>query len=225
MRIRCSCPVKSLPRWSWPGLALIQVPWSLLFFRSSAFRRQTRLVSSPFAEISDVEANERRSPITKRGVLIVSRSMLNETDEYIFEHIPGGEDRAKQIRSSIMRQIRSLPARSDYDPTDDQLDEPHPGDEEPLPHTTLMIDVGRGVSSYVNGHAGRLYVWGNPAGAFEWMKASTERPEGVEFVPFVDVTAFQLFVDQDLLSARRLRLARRRWPRAGIVVDTGLVVG
>lgn len=91
---------------------------------------------------------------------------------------------------------------------------------------TQTVLIGRGVASYVNSHGGCLYVWGDPVGGFEWMKASTERPEGVELALVASVREFELCMEKDLIGARRLRLARRWWlPGGGVVVDTGLVVG
>lgn len=58
------------------------------------------------------------------------------------------------------------------------------------------------------------------------MKASTKPPDAVEMAPVAGVSDFELYIEKDLLGARRLRLARRWWlPGGGIAVDTGLVLG
>ena len=66
--------------------------------------------------------------------------------------------------------------------------QPEAETEPPSPSVLL----GR-VARWVAARGGRLYVWGDEfGGGFETMKASTDRPEGVEFVQTDAVTEFEL---------------------------------
>jgi hypothetical protein len=83
-----------------PGV-LIVTGRRVLFYRTSTVGGGGKgIVSLPLAEITDVEASERRSPIRKRGVL-----RLGET---VVEHIPGGQQRAEQLAATIERERAAL---------------------------------------------------------------------------------------------------------------------
>lgn len=205
-----------------PG-ALLVTDQRLLFFSSSPVRRHKSSVAVPLGQVESVEAAERRSPIRRKGIVRVR--VAHDETEYVFEHIPGGLVRAEELRGTIsLQQAHLLRGGSGVSPAV----EPRPdntsvsgGDLEQQP----AIVVGRGVTSYVRKHGGRLFVWGEPIGGFEWIKASTARPAGIDFAYHGNVEAFDLYVQDSIPGAQRLKLARRWLPRPGIVVDTGLVIG
>ena len=90
----------------------------------------------------------------------------------------------------------------------------------------IRVSLGRGVASWVNGHGGRLYVWGDPfSEAFDTVNASIERPSDVDFVPCDAVGEFELFVEAGMSFGRGVHLGRRWFGlRDGVSADTGFVI-
>jgi hypothetical protein len=82
-----------------PGAVLLTNE-RVLFMRTSVRGDVTETVSLPIGEIAAAEASERRSPIRKRGVLMLRSDDGSET---ILEHIPGGAQRAVELAGEILR--------------------------------------------------------------------------------------------------------------------------
>ncbi len=207
--------------------AIIVTDQRVLFVSTTLLRKQTRVDSIPLREIRNAEASSRRGLGREHGELTLGLSGSGQADRTVrFEAIPGGQTRAEEIARTILRQHQYLQRRVEdplfIPPSSDAGAEPQTAEAEPR----LRISLGRGVESYVKAHGGRLYVWGDPVGGFQWIKTSAEPPEGLDFVRFDGVDTFELYVDESMRDARPLRLARRWWlPGGGIVVDTGLVMG
>ena len=72
----------------------------VLFMRTSARGDVTEEVSVRLGEVTSADASERRSPIRKRGVLTLRSAEGSET---VFEHIPGGSARARELAGEILR--------------------------------------------------------------------------------------------------------------------------
>jgi hypothetical protein len=140
----------------------------------------------------------------------------------LIDGIRGGRERAEQIVATILRQKNSVGRFGS--PSTEVLDvDPLEVETEPL---APPVSLGRGVARWVTARGGRLYVWGDEfGGGFETMKASVERPDGVEFVPTDSVAEFELYVEDGMTWSRPIRLGRRWFGlRDGISVDTGLMV-
>jgi Bacterial PH domain len=139
--------------------------------------------------------------------------------EIEFERIAGGQERAKEIAATILRQQRVL-AQADPQAVDEpEVDE---APEDPLPRVRL----GRGVVRWVNANGGRLYVWGADfSDLFDQMEASVRPPEGVEFVQTAAIADFELYVEDGMSWTRPIELDRRWFGlRPGVTVTTGLHV-
>jgi hypothetical protein len=208
-----------------PG-ALVLTDRRVVFFRSSPVRRRESLLAVSLSQITSVEASERRSPLRKKGVLrIRCTTAQDEETEYIFEHIPGGLLRADELSRIVSLQRAHLLRGEGGVSTELRPYRPESVDPTTADKAHPTIIVGRGVTSHVRKHGGRLFVWGEPIGGFEWIKASTNRPTGVDFTYVGNVHGFDLYVQDTIPGAQRLRLGRRWLPRPRIVVDTGLAVG
>ena len=79
-----------------PGVLLV-TDRRVVFVRAATLRERAMLVSLPLADVTGVEATERRSPIRKRGVL----RLRSAGDETVVEHIPGGQRRAEELARAI----------------------------------------------------------------------------------------------------------------------------
>jgi hypothetical protein len=199
---------------------LVVTDLRVLFVRSGFLRRRTEITSIGLDDVKSVEAIEDPLRLRKWGMVsIVRRSgYMNRAD---FGSIRGGHSRAEEITRTILRQREYLERGTR---AHDARDSPAAVASEDEGTPRLDVLLGWGVESYVNRHGGRLYVWGEPIGELEWMKASTTPPETVGFVRFDGINAFELYVEENLVNAPHLRLARRWFPRPGIAVDTGLVL-
>jgi hypothetical protein len=138
-----------------------------------------------------------------------------------FDGITGGRERAGEIVQTILRQKEYLEVLGPR--SDEVSDAGAPEDED---EGVELRVLGRGVAEWVEAHGGRLFVWGDEFGGFEWMKASIDPPANVEFVEATAVKQFELYLERDLAWNRPIRLERRWFGlRDGIAVDTGLVTG
>lgn len=197
----------------------------IVFVRTSLFRRRMSLESVLLSQIASVETLDDPVWVGRWGSLVINTVEETHRRALRFDRIRGGRQRAQEIGDAIMGRLEDLrrpPAISSLG-TQVHVDTSGPSLEVAQ---RLRVSVGRGVAQYVKSRGGRLYVWGQPIGALQWMKAATERPDAVAFVPLTEVSDFELYVAEDLVSTRWLRLVRRWWlPGGGIGVDTGLVLG
>lgn len=220
------CEVEAAGVGTRPG-ALIVTDKRVIFLSTTLIRRRTRVISVRLHDVASAESSSEWLLGRESGVLVLTPTSRGpRADEPLrFDAIPGGQARADELARTILRQRDYLYHRSESERPNGVEDTRREEDFEGVT-PRVRISVGRGVASYVNSHGGCLYVWGDPVGGFDWMKASTERPDGVDFVRVDEVADFELYVECDVMAERRLRLARRWWnPQRGILVDTGLVLG
>lgn len=208
-----------------PG-ALVLTDQRLLYYRSSPFSRKEKVLSIPLLEVVDVEVSEERLPIRKRGVLLIRKRAPGAQLEVKLSLVDGSCERAIELARKIREQQRHLlsggggisPALSP------ESEAPEETPVEPNQVRPNFI-LGRGVARFVRARGGRLYVWGEPIGGFEWLKASTAQPARADLVRVDGFDEFELYLQESLFATRRLRLARRWFPPRSIVVDTGRVIG
>jgi hypothetical protein len=138
-----------------------------------------------------------------------------------FDGIQGGQERAKQIAVTIIRQRELLGragARAGARTTSNVEEE---SDDVPA----IAFSIGRGVAKWVNQNGGRLYVWSDTfSPAFDVVRADIEPPPDVGFVPSRAVSEFELYVEDGMPLTRPIHISRRWFGlRDGVSVDTGLV--
>lgn len=205
-----------------PG-SLVLTDRRIVYYRSSFVRGRERALIIAYDEVLAVEVSEERAPIKRRGVLQLRFVRDSEESECRFEQIDGGITRARELGDLIERgRVPPSPGaslRAERGGGSIQRSEANSVSCAPT------IRVGRGVTAFVCNRGGRLYVWGTPVGDFYRLKATTVQPVSAAFQRLDNFGDFELFVQDELIPLRYLRLTRRWLPKAGIAVDTGLVVG
>jgi len=86
-----------------PG-ALVVTDKRVLHFHSSPFTRNDDLLEIPLSQITTIETSEERSPIRKRGVLLIRTGDLATSYETRLDQIDGGARRAEELCAAILRE-------------------------------------------------------------------------------------------------------------------------
>ena len=87
-----------------PG-ALIVTDKRVLFVRTTLLRKRTRVVAVPLLEISGAEGDVGRWLGRELGVLrLAATSTCRAGTDFSFERIPGGQTRADELATTILRQ-------------------------------------------------------------------------------------------------------------------------